>query len=184
MRKTFTLAIATMLLITAFGAGAFTTGYADRTSTIDVVADSNNALIGLEDGNTGDIVGASGDQLTIDFTNASANGANADAYFELGDNSSGNQTYAFKVTNNDGANHKLTLNYTLDTADADSSANVTFEVFDASNTHLLTASEESVGSTADGAFTSGQTVYVVVKVDTTDLATSDSLSGTLRVKLS
>lgn len=185
MRKQILVIGIALLAATAYGASAFTTGYADRTATIDVVGDST-ALIGLADGNSGDIVGATGgssnDQLVIDFSNTSATGANADGYFELGDPANGNTTYAFNITNNDADPHTLTLNYTLDTDDGNTGANVTYEVYDSSNNQVLTATDESTGSSATDGFTSGETLHVVVKVDTTGLDSSNDLSGTLRVK--
>lgn len=186
MRKTILVMGIALLVATTYGTAAYTTGYADRTATIDVVADST-ALIGLEDGNSGDIVGDTGgssnDQLVIDFSNTSASGANADGYFELGDPANGNSTYAFNITNNGADARTLTLNYTLDTDDGNGEANVTFEVYDSSNNQVLTADDESTGSSSTDGFASGETVHVVVKVDTTGLDSNDDLSGTLRVKL-
>lgn len=183
MRRTLVLVIAALLIAVGVGASAFSTGYADRTATIDVVADPNG-LIGFEDGNSGDLVGISGDELTIDFSNGSATGANTDGYFEIGDPANGNVTSAFNITNNDDTAHTLELNYTLDTADSNSNPNVTYEVYDSSNSQVLTASEESVGTSSTDALAAGETVHVVIKVDTTDMTSSDDLSGDLRVKLS
>lgn len=183
MRRLIALAVAVLFMGTAFGVSAFTTGYADRTATIDVVADPNG-LVGLDDGNAGDQVGLSGDELTIDFGNTTgATGANTNGYFELGDPANGNQTYAFNVTNNDGQAHALTLNYTLTTDDGNSAANVTYEVYDSTNNQLLTASEESTGTSSADAVAAGETVHVVIKVDTNGMTSGDDLSGTLRVKL-
>jgi len=183
MKKAAVASIALLLVLGAFGASALSTGYVDRTASIDVVAD-DSGLIGLTDGNAGSLVDTSGDKLTIDFSQASASGANADGHFELGDPANGNQTHAFNITNNDNAAHTLSLNYTLDTDDSESGANVTYEVYDSTNTQLLKATDENgEQSSSTDAVSSGETVHAVVIVDTTDKTSSDDLSGTLRVKL-
>lgn len=180
------MAIAVILLLLAsslYGSSAFTTAYVDRSASIDVVKDSNG-FIGLSDGNSGGLVKMDGDELTIDFTSGGASGANVDAVFELGDPSNGNETYAFNITNNDDVAHTLSLNYTLDTDDADTDKNVKFMVYDSTNNKLLTATDESgEASSSTDALSSAETVHTVVVVNTTSKSSSDDLSGTLRIKM-
>lgn len=183
MKKIAIVSVALLLVLGAFGASALTSAYVDRTASIDVVSD-DTGLVGLSDGNSGSLVQVSGDQLQIDFSSSGANGVNTDGQFELGDPANGNQTYAFNITNNDDVAHTLSLNYTLDTAESESGANVTYEVYDSNNTQLLAATDENgEQSSSTDALSSGETVHVVVIVDTTDKTSSDDLSGTLRVKL-
>jgi len=183
MKKMAIVSVALLLVLAAFGASALTSAYVDRTASIDVVSD-DSGLVGLSDGNSGSLVQVSGDQLQIDFSASGANGVNTDGQFELGDPANGNETYAFNITNNDDTAHTLSLNYTLDTDDSDSGANVTYEVYGSNNSQLLTATDENgEQSSATDALSSGETVHVVVIVDTTGKTSSDNLSGTLRVKL-
>jgi len=183
MRRVAVFSAALLIVLGAFGASAFTSGYVDRTASVDVVAD-DVGLVGLTDGNAGSLVDTSGDKLSIDFSSAGGSGANADGYFELGDPNNGNETYAFNITNNDNSAHTLSLNYTLDTEDSDSGANVTFEVYDSTDSQLLSATDENgEQSSSTDAVASGETVHAVVIVDTTGKTSSDDLSGTLRVKM-
>lgn len=163
------------------GASAYTTGSIDRSSTVDVVTDTNG-LIGLADGNSGDLVYTSGGKLTIDFSNAdvSASGVNPDANFTLGNASAPTTTYAFTMTNQDSVAHDLTLSYTASdnsvTGDAD---NIKFLVYDSAGNSLGTASEETALDLTGTA--AGATVYVVVVIDTNGLSDTNNLSGTLKV---
>lgn len=183
MSRTVLYVAALTVIASVFGASAFTTGYADRTASITVATDTD-ALVGLADGNSGDLVSVTGDQLTIDFSNTGVAGPNEDATFILGDNSSGNVTYAFTITNNDAAAHTLKLQYTSNSPDGDSTDNVEFNVYDSANTQLVRATDENgeQASSAD-AVASGETVTVVIVVDTTSKATGADMGGTLRVTL-
>lgn len=180
--KVAAIMMAVIAISAAFGASAYTTGSIDRSSTVDVVTDTNG-LIGLTDGNSGDLVYTSGGKLTIDFSNAgiSASGVNPDANFTLGNASAPTTTYAFTMTNQDSVAHDLTLSYTAsdNTVTGDGTDNIKFLVYDSTGSSLGTASEETaldLTSTASAA-----TVYVVVVIDTTGLTDTNNLSGTLKV---
>lgn len=183
MSKTVLFAAALTVVASVFGASAFTSGYVDRTSTIALTGDATG-LIGLTDGNSGDLVQITGDELTIDFAAPTgSSGANVDALYWLGDNSSGNVTYAFAITNNDASSHNVRMNYTM-TSDPDGATeNVKFVMYDANNGLLLQETEAAGVATTASAITEGTTVYVVVMVDTSGLTSASDLSGTLRIEL-
>lgn len=161
------------------GASAFTSGSVERNSNVNVVSD-DKGLIGLSDGTSGPLVYQnSTGALEIDFTNGTAQGANVDGHFELGNKNDANQS-AFNVTNNDDESHSMTLNYTPNSDDSDGTANLEFLVYDGSGTKVATATEESSASFTAAA---GETFNVVIVVDTHGLTTSDDLSGTLKVSV-
>lgn len=174
------LAVAFIAIAAVVGASAYTTGTVSRTATMDVVND-NEGLIALEDGTSGGLVDTSSGQLAIDFTQGGAAGVNADATFELGDPANANESSAFNITNLDTKSHDFTLDYTLDSDDGNTDQNVQLQVYDSTGSEIATFSEEGDGSTTLSGISSGQTVYVVVVVDTNGLTTSEDLSGTLTV---
>lgn len=179
-----TIVLATGLI----GASSFTSATLTRDTNINVV-DDTNGFIALHDYLPGSIVRQkSNGELTIDFTRGSATGVNVDSIYELGttgwsDNSTDEQ--AFNITNNDDVSHTLTLNYDLTSASGNETGNganeTEFRVFDSTGTNVLTISEEGNGGTITLA--SGETVAVVVVVDTTDSAitSTEDLSGNFNV---
>lgn len=173
------MVIALLVVSAAFAATAYTTGTVERSANVNVVND-DTGLIALQDGNSGGLVfqNASG-ALEIDFTKGGAGGVNTAAKYELGDPANGNTSYAFNITNLDTESHDLTLDYSgSDTQDADN--NIEFQVYDSTGALQATASEESGAVTVSGV-TSGQTLYVVIVVDTHGLDSTQDLSGTLTV---
>ena len=178
--KATTTVLAIVLVISmTFAATAYTTGSVTRSANVNVVND-DTGLIALEDGTSGDLVyqNASG-ALEIDFTKGGAGGVNTAAHFELGDPSSANTSYAFNISNMDVESHDISLDYSgSDGQDADN--NIEFQVYDASGTLQTTASEET-GAVNVAGVSSGQTLYVVVVVDTHGLDSTADLSGTLKV---
>lgn len=180
------LALTLILATGLIGATSFTQATLTRDTNIDVVSDTNG-YIALEDKLSGDVVREdSTGELTIDFTTGSAQGVNVDSIYELGtpgwsDNSTDEQ--AFNITNHDSVTRTINLNYTIGTAPGDGAGhNATeFQVYDSSGTSLATISEDDTG--ASFSLTSGETVAVVVIVDSTDgaITQSDDLSGTLNV---
>lgn len=180
MRNKTIVVIAVVLAVsTALGASAFTSATVDRSTNINVVSDSQG-LIALQDGTSGNLIREdSNGRLAIDFTQASASGANSNAKFTFGDNSSGNTSYAFNMTNQAGQSHSFTLSYSVTGTDGDTGTeNVKFEVYDSSNNHLGTVSESN---SLTQSISAGQTVYVVLVVDTNGLTSTSDLSGTFTI---
>lgn len=181
--------VATVLLgATMIGASAFTTATLERDTTIDVVSDQNG-IIGLVDGDSGNLVyedGSTG-ELKIDFTNACAGcGANVDSRYEIGTtgwSSASSDEEAFNITNQDSVSHSITLNYTVSSGagDANSYNETEFQVYDSTGSRVLTISEEDSGRSFTAG--SGESYAVVVIIDTrhANIDQNDDLSGTLNV---
>lgn len=183
MRIKITALALTLVAITAVvGASAFTTGSVARSANVDVVSD-DQGLIALEDGTSGGLVAMQSDgTLAIDFTSGGAGGVNPEATYELGNaNDPTNQT-AFNVSNRDAESHDLTIEYTgvAGAATGDGTANIQFRVFDGTGNEVATVTEESTSATITDV-ASGDSLYVVLSLDTTGLTNSTSLSGTLTV---
>ncbi|MEF8786895.1 MAG: hypothetical protein V5A45_13250 [Haloarculaceae archaeon] len=184
---TKTLLVAGIILVAgvSVGTSAFTSATVERQADANVVTDENG-LLGLTDGNSGNLVYQdSADQLAIDFTNGTADGANTDALFELGDPANPGASKAFQVTNNDAEAHKITAGYTLDADDGNSVANLEFQVYDDTGALVGNVTEEGQTVSMDAA--AAETYDVVVVVDTghgTDTLTSTAdLSGTLALTI-
>lgn len=181
-----TLFVAGILLVAGVtvGTSAFTTADIDRQADVNVVADQQG-LLGLTDGSSGNLVYQnSNDQLAIDFTNGSAQGANTDALFRLGNPNDVTNSQAFIVTNNDGEDHQIDAAYTgSDSVTAED--NLRFEVYDSTGTSVGTISAS--GTNATWSATQNTEYYVVITVDTghsADLVTSsEDLSGTLEFRI-
>lgn len=178
------IVVALILSTGMIGASSFTTATLERDTNINVVAD-DSGVIALIDGDSGDVVKQdSNGELKIDFTVGSASGVNVDSIYELGnpDWSSNTDEQAFNISNEDGVDHTITLNYTVASGDGqgDSPDSVTFKVFNSSANNVATATED-----ADASFTaaSGETFATVVIVNTTmsGITNSSDLSGTLNV---
>jgi hypothetical protein len=194
MAKTaITILAAGLLLVTAtaVGASAFTAATVERSANANVVAD-DAGLVGLTDGNSGNLVFQNGnDQLEIDTTAGTASGVNTDARFELGNLNAPTSSYAFTIRNNDAEAHTFNLTYTLnDAGSEDGFVHVEYQVYDNTGTQVGTATEE--GGLAQFDAQPGERFYVVVVFDTAvadgsggeDVETSTSdLSGTLRVAI-
>lgn len=183
-----TLLVAGVILVAgvAVGTSAFTTAAVDRQADADVTTDSNG-LLGLTDGNSGNLVYQNADnQLAVNFANGTATGANTNALFELGDPTSPGSSQAFQVTNNDAEAHQIRAAYTPDTDDSNTDANLEFRVYDNSGTLVDTADEE--GAVATIPASAGQTFDVVVVFDTghgsaETLTSTDDLTGTLEFRI-
>lgn len=186
-KLTSTLLVAGLLLVAgvAVGTSAFTTAEVDRQANVDVVAD-DNGLLGLTDGNSGNLVFQNtNDQLAIDFTAGTANGANTDALFRLGDPTNPSSSQAFIITNNDAESHVINASYNADTNDAVTTENLMFEIYNSSNTKVGTISAS--GDTASWDAPADSSYNVVATVDTgqnsTVLTSDDDLSGTLKFRV-
>lgn len=184
---TSTLLVAGLLLVAgvSVGTSAFTTAEVDRQANVDVVAD-DVGLLGLTDGNSGNLVYQnSSDQLAIDFTNGSADGANTDALFRLGDPADPSGSQAFIITNNDDESHVINASYNANTGDASTPENLKFEIYDSGGNNVGTISAS--GETASWDASANTAYNVVVTVDTghstTVLTSGDDLSGTLEFRV-
>lgn len=185
---TSTLLVAGLLLVAgvSVGTSAFTTAEVDRQANVDVVAD-DAGLLGLTDGNSGNLVYQnSSDQLAIDFTNGSADGANTDAKFVLGDPENPGSSQAFIITNNDAESHTIEATYNANTDDAQNAENLKFEIYDGGS--LKTTIKASSDSAVTWEAPAGSSYDVVVTVDTGHdsaavLQSDADLSGTLEFRI-
>lgn len=184
MKRTTTvigIAALVMLVGALVASTAFTNATVERDTNIDVV-DDTSAPISLNDGNSGNAVYlASNGEVKVDFTNPSgSSGVNPNATYELGDVTDANNVSAFNVTNSDSQSHDLKFSYAFDGSDpAGSVENVNFTLYDNSGNKLGSATD---GSSVTQTFSSSQTVYVVVTVNSTTLTNSSDLSGTLTIE--
>lgn len=172
--------LAVMLIVAsgAFAASAYTSGSVERSANVNVVTD-DVGLIALQDGNSGGLVYQnSTGALAIDFTAGGASGANTEAHFELGNPGSANTSYAFNITNLDAESH--TFNVAYSGSDSNTASNIEFQVYDGTGALLGTADEQGNSASLSGV-ASGQTLYVVIVVDTHGLTSADDLSGTLTI---
>lgn len=180
--KIVALAVVVIAVAATFGASAFTTGTVSRSASIDVVSD-DAGLIGLADGTSGGLVTQTADGvLSIDFTRGGAGGVNPEATYTLGNPNDASNQSAFSISNLDSESHDLTVEYTgVDSgAVGDGTANIQFQIYDSSGVGVDTISEESNSVTLTG-IGSGETLYVVMQIDTSGLSNSTSLSGTMNV---
>lgn len=180
--KLLALGLAVVLVSTAFGASAFTTANVDRAQSADVVTDSN-AVVGFEDGTSGDIVSkTSSGSLALSFGNLDAKGFNPDASFSLGSTASPSSKYAFAIRNNAGANKSYTLDYTPDnsTVANNGAKDIEFVVY-SGGSEVGRFSEQGSDAAKSISVSSGEALHIVVLVDTNGLSESSSLSGTLTV---
>jgi len=184
MAKVLTILMASLLLVgtVSVGASAFTAATVERSANVDVVAD-NNGLLALTDGNSGNLVSQDGstEQLGIDLESGTADGANPNATFELGNPAAPTTSNAFTIENQDAEQHQINVKYTG--ADTNGEDNLKFEIYDSTNTSVGTVTEE--GTTASFTAPAADTFYTVVTVDTgggsaaTDLTSASDLSGTI-----
>ena len=184
MAKVLTILMASLLLVgtVSIGASAFTAATVERSANVDVVAD-NNGLLALTDGNSGNLVSQDGstEQLGIDLESGTADGANPNATFELGNPAAPTTSNAFTIENQDAEQHQINVKYTG--ADTNGEDNLKFEIYDSTNTSVGTVTEE--GTTASFTAPAADTFYTVVTVDTgggsaaTDLTSASDLSGTI-----
>ncbi len=186
-KLTKTLFVAGILLVAgvSVGTSAFTTAQVDRQANVDVVAD-DTGLLGLTDGNSGDLVFQNNQsQLGIDFAAGTANGANTDALFKLGNPAAPTSSQAFMITNNDVESHTINANYNASTTDATAVDNLKFEIYN--NNGNLVDTISASGATASFDAPADEQFYVVITVDTGHssalLEPDADLSGTLEFSI-
>ena len=165
------------------GTAAFTTATVTRSSSVGISAD-DTAVIGLDAGDNVAGVSDTGDKLNVNLGNG--NGLNIESSFVYGDSSSveANDDYAVAMTNNAGSSVEFTVNYNVDT-DPGSSTSLEFKFYDGDSSPLQASGSHVVvtegGSGQTFTLTSGQTVYIVISVDTSGLTSGDDLSGDLEI---
>lgn len=180
--KIAALVMAVIAISATLGASAYTTGTVTRSASVDVVSD-DAGLIALSDGTSGGIVSQGTDgALNINFAQGSAGGVNPSATYELGNPTDPTNQTAFNVSNLDSTSHSLTVEYTnVESAvKGDGTTNIQFQFYNSTGSQVATISEESSSATINSVG-SGETLYVVVVVDTTGLTSSESLTGDLTV---
>ena len=170
------------------GTAAFTSATVTRSSSVGISAD-NSAVIGLTAGSVAGVTETTSGELDVALGNG--HGLNIESSFVYGDSSTvqSSSTYAFTMTNNADSALDFTVNYLTGSSFADSStsSNLNFEFYTGDGTPLTeSGSTTDVVITEDGSgqtftLSSGETVYVVIDVDTTGLTSSDDLSGDLEI---
>ena len=181
------LAAVVLLVSTAFSSSAFSGATVDRGATVSVTSD-DDALIALVDGHpvSGLIEQTSRGTIAIDFSRGGAVGATERALFEFGSTSSPVANHAFRIVNQGPGPRDLTAAFSLSGSDGgDAAQNVAFRFYhdvdsDGSIETTRTTSEEDAGVTI-ASVAPGDTVYVVVTVDTRNIGPSADLSGDLSI---
>lgn len=157
---------------------AFESFNADRSAEIDVVSD-DVGLIGLEPGDSSVVFLQDEDLLTIDLGQTGAQGLNLESVLQVGDDQSPETSQAFIVTNNDQEERDITFNYQLD-SEVEPDDSVTFQVFDDQGSNVGEFSDSA--SLDEQSLPSGQSFFVTLEIDTSELSSEDDLSGTLVVQ--
>lgn len=160
-----------LLAATMFGASAFTTAEVSRDASIGVTAD-NESLIALGPGEASTL--DSNGELSIDVNPGSTEGVNVNSTYSFGDSASPTSSYAFNITNADSESHSFTLSYENIQNAQGAAAPVNFTVYDSAGTEIGSVTPSSTVQTT---VSSGETVYIVLDVDTTGLDDGADLSG-------
>lgn len=188
-RRKTVLLLAPVLVILAialtFPTSAFTTTSLDRTVTVSVASD-DQALVALIDGHPGGgiVEQTQNGELTIDFRNGGAAGANEEAQFTIGDPNAHQTNHAFKIVNQGTQPITFEFQYAVSNGFSDSDSGVNLEFifyFNANGPYRV--SEESTQTTIQSVGV-GDSIYVVLTLDTRGLSNSDDLSGTLEITAS
>ena len=163
------VAVALVAVVGVTGASAFTTATVARDAQIDIEND-DAGVIGLEKGNASAATTTSG-QLDLDFDGEQLN---RDATFNFGDTDdpAAANGDAFYVQNNDDQSHEFTIEYT-----GNGSASVTLYAVDSSSGDTTVQSGSSVTISS---ITSGEKIFVAVKITTPDSA-PQTIDGTLTI---
>lgn len=176
-----------LLASTAFSSSAFSSATVEREATVSVATD-DAALIALVDGHpdSGLIEQTSGGTIEIDFGRGGAVGVTEGAQFEFGSTATPASNHAFRILNQGPSAKDLDVSFALAGSDGgDSAQNVHFRFYhdvgtDGSIDTTRTTSEEDAGATIPSV-APGDTVYVVVTVDSRNLGASEDLSGDLSI---
>lgn len=189
-RRKLLLILASLLVIAVvaltFPTGAFTATTVERGVTVSVAEDAEG-LVALIDGHPGGLVEqTSGGVLTIDFTNGGGQGANEEATFTLGSHNTPMSNNAFRIVNQGKQPRDFDFSYSLSNSasDSDSDENLLFTFyFDTNDDNVLesfTVSEENTQVSIPSVGV-GESIYVIVELDSNGLTQSADLSGNLEV---
>lgn len=168
------------------GSGAFTTGtLEDRAAVIPVAADSEGNFRLFSGPDQGMVrENPETHRLEIDFqqfVEQDYAGANVGAEFWLGDDADPTNSYAFGMENRSGSDLDVTFDYQVD----DESNNdpyesaLEFQIFD--DVGDLRATHRAPNSTTTFGMDEGETLYIVLLVDSTNGLTANDLSGALTI---
>lgn len=174
-RREYILSSVGIVGATTVGSIAYTTAEVERTVTSNIAADSAG-IIGLTAGTVSAVTENGDGQLVIDTAVGDATGLNGDATFTYGDSTDLANQNAFSITNNDGASHDLTVSLNSMTLPTGSSFKI--ELFDA-NTNSLGVVEPGNDVTYNG-WASGETIFAIITIDTTDATKGDDFSGNVK----
>jgi hypothetical protein len=174
-RREFLLSATGIVGATTVGSLAYTTASVERSVTSNIAADAN-AVIGLTAGGVSAVTQNTDGQLVVDTGTTDSDGLNSDATFEYGDTNAPSSTFAFSVTNNDGSQHTLTVGLT-GMSSIPSGSSFTLKFYDSGDQHLGDATPNSDFSYSN--WSSTETIYAVIQIDTTDATSSDDFSGTM-----
>ena len=191
----------------ATGTGAFTTASADRSVTVDVNGDQNSIISLIPNDDLSDISVNNDGELELDLSGTSDEGVNINSKYTWGDPDDPSNNFAFAITNNDDQDYDdLILEYELADDSVESYSNesvIKFKSYGPGDP-VFGGRYESWGElkaprngldpnpvsknlpTSDAVdFNSGDTVYIVVEVDTTGSSATidDDLTGTLTVNV-
>lgn len=164
--------------------GAFSSATIERTASVNVASDSEG-LLGLKDGHPGqDIVIEKEDgTLAIDLSPGDAAGVNAGGTFLIGSNDQPMNDHAFRIVHQGTQPVSVTLNYDLSGSDPDGAANVKFDVYDGVDQSHLGQATEAAGTTIPNV-QPGDTLYVVIEIDTKGVSKGNDLSGAMDISAS
>ena len=176
-----------LLASTAFSSSAFSSAELEREGSVTVSTD-DSAILALVDAHPSDglVQQSSRGTLAIDFSRGGATGPNEDALFRFGDENSPASNHAFGIENRGSQDRQLTVSFAMDGSDGgDPAANVAFLFArdvgsDGAIESTATVSEE-VAATTIASVGAGDTVYVVVTVDTRGLSGATDLTGDLSI---
>lgn len=164
--------------------GAFSSTTIERTASVNVASDSEG-LLALRDGHPNqDIVVEKADgTLAIDLTPGDAAGVNKGGTFFIGSNDQPMSDHAFRIVHQGTQPVSITLNYDLSGSDPSGSANVKFDVYDGVDGSHLGQATETAGTTVPNV-QPGDTLYVVVEIDTKGVSKGNDLSGAMDISAS
>lgn len=176
-----------------FGTAATTTfSLNDRAVSANVVTDSSGA-IALTDGEQGDIINYTSDELEIDFTEGGASGVNVGSTVEIGNTSDPASDAAFTITNQSTHDVDLTIEFEGDGFVSNGSfIRFFFENGTSGVVDTLTANSDTVPSTTATTSVSlnnaddvapGEVIHAAIFVNADDAgsAITENLSGVLNI---
>jgi hypothetical protein len=155
-------------------ASAFTTATVERDATVSMETDTNG-VIQLEAGTVNGISNT-GDELQIELTDLNTNGE-----FVFGNPSDPTSTYAINITNSDGDSHDFSAKYAIESDPAEDTDNVEFATYNGSGDSVANFTEGATWNDLTN-LSDGDSLYVVLTINTTDVSSENALDGTLHIR--